>query len=633
MHGGLVRALLLVAVALGGAGWAEGEGIRVVVNLVSVDGRGEEGFILKPEGLQVDGLVSVMDNSDVEVRICGQGTFSADQSGVCVPCGRCDAETYEVSKCVHTHDVECAACTRCGVHEYEACACNYKGGRCVSGDRVCIQMVPASVALRVALKTTTFLTDAQSMYVEGALRIWFIEWLVYTFLVTDVQYKGMSYTGNLTYVAKFQVDNVYDPETAMQLRSGDVALMQKGLEYTFSPHAGPGARRRLLAWSPLQNIVVTGTEGSCADVDLDVLAAQCGAHTTFVRNYETCTGECMPDPCAPGTTGDLGRCVACPERTFKDVAGAGNCSECGEGLWSAAGSISGDNCTAVIANLSATTSTSTSATTSTSASATTSAAGGGALIGGEEVGCLQELATVCGGGGSFVVTDFATCAGGCVFPATTSASLAGPSASLAGTPGAGTPAPSASASASASASLAGTPGASLAGTPAPGAGTPGASLAGTPAPSTSASASASASLAGTPGASATGAVPATGGTPAPAPVSPPGGSGWGWGWGPSVSVQNQPVVHVKSSPNVRVVMQPPVSAGDPSWAMMAAGIFLFGVLVLCCLGASLVAECMWMAQRAWPPPEMMHGRRRHHHATRHDSRVAYARVPRDEIIY
>ena len=347
--------------------------IDVVVNLRSADAVSDSPPL---SALRNFKFMSQMDNSDVFVALCTPGTFSPDNEGICHDCTVCrPGEQFERLPCVPVRDRTCLNCTLCSDHEIELCQCSVKTTQCVTGDRVCVKVVPTVVTLTIDLTSNGVLTSRQQMLIQSGMSTGYVEWLGLEFGISadTIEMTNFVKVGPMNYKATFTFYEVYGEATVTRINTQTAEYYQGGLFYTFG--GGPAARRRRLLSYSYNLVSANGVSSSCT------VNQTCPIFTEFqfMSNGSNCSGTCNP-MCpvgyGPGTNGKI--CEVCAEGTYKDHSGNDFCAECPAGSLSPQGSNSSAACVLTISsdplaasNLSDATTTTTTTTTTTATTART----------------------------------------------------------------------------------------------------------------------------------------------------------------------------------------------------------------------------------------------------------------------
>ena len=217
--------------------------IDIIVNLRSADAVSEDPPRSSLRNFQ---YMSQMDNSDVFVALCTPGTFSPDYEGVCHDCTVCrPGEQFERLACIPVRDRSCANCTLCSDKEIELCQCSVKTTQCVTGDRVCVKVVPTSVTLTIDLTAAVVLTSRQQTLLKSGMATGYADWLGEQFGIDPITIELVNFvkTDQLNYKATFTFLEVYGEATVTRIKTSSSAFFQGGLAYTF----GSTGRRRLLS--------------------------------------------------------------------------------------------------------------------------------------------------------------------------------------------------------------------------------------------------------------------------------------------------------------------------------------------------------------------------------------------------
>ena len=217
--------------------------IDIIVNLRSADAVSEDPPRSSLRNFQ---YMSQMDNSDVFVALCTPGTFSPNYEGVCHDCTVCrPGEQFEKLACIPVRDRTCANCTLCSDKEIELCQCSVKTTQCVTGDRVCVKVVPTSVTLTIDLTAAVVLTSRQQTLLKSGMATGYADWLGEQFGIDPITIELVNFvkTDQLNYKATFTFLEVYGEATVTRIKTSSSAFFQGGLAYTF----GSTGRRRLLS--------------------------------------------------------------------------------------------------------------------------------------------------------------------------------------------------------------------------------------------------------------------------------------------------------------------------------------------------------------------------------------------------
>lgn len=280
--------------------------------------------------------LSSMDNSDLFVALCLPGTFSPNNEGVCHDCTKCRQNQYEKLACIPTRDRTCANCTVCGNHEIELCQCSVKTSQCVTGDRVCMKVLPSVVTLTVDLTSNGVLNSRQRLLIQSGMATGYVEWLSIQFGVDPdtIDMTEFVQVAPTQYKAKFTFSEVYGEATIRRINTETAEFYQEGLIYTF----GGGRRRRLLSYS-YGLVSLNGAASNCTSV------GNCTEpFTEYQLNATSCQATCVPVPCPPGFEGGYKSCVLCGPGTFKNYSGFASCDSCPAGFSSEQGSTSSEQC-------------------------------------------------------------------------------------------------------------------------------------------------------------------------------------------------------------------------------------------------------------------------------------------------
>ena len=356
--------------------------IDVVVNLRNAEAVSED----PPSSLRNYQYMSQMDNSDVFVALCTPGTFSPDHEGVCHDCTVCrPGEQFEKLACIPVRDRACANCTLCSDKEIELCQCSIKTTQCVTGDRVCVKVVPTSVTLTIDLTATVVLTSRQQTMLKSGMATGYADWLGEQFGIDPATIELVNFVrvDQLNYKATFTFLEVYGDATVARIKASSSAFFQGGLVYTFGSSSGrrrllgsqdepsSQAGRKLLGRSLLQTYFIDLKTGN-STFSCNASESACTEPFTefqLLPNGTGCSGICaIMCPLGYGAATGGAKCEMCAAGYFKNFTGFDLCTECPAGSRSPQGSNSSAACVSIVA-----TTTSTDPLTSNLSDATTTA--------------------------------------------------------------------------------------------------------------------------------------------------------------------------------------------------------------------------------------------------------------------
>jgi len=283
--------------------------------------------------------VNQFDLGDVFLSPCRAGTFSADHSGVCHDCSTCGQEQFATAECKPIQDTTCQNCTECTDRQMEVCPCGNTTDTCYLGDRVCLPLVSMTVNLSFSVTAAKPLNILQQRFLQQAMGTGFIVFLAgYIPLpIENIQLLGVTVRSLQSFGVTYILSDVYRPEALGRLRGMSDAVIQSGLADTFGVNSNTFAtRRRLLATGIL--LTTSDSAVSCA------ATTDCGPFFLSVPGNQSCTVDCVAQPCPPGFVGDFGRCSPCLNATFKPTTGTDGCTACPVGFTSDMAAVSVGDC-------------------------------------------------------------------------------------------------------------------------------------------------------------------------------------------------------------------------------------------------------------------------------------------------
>lgn len=266
--------------------------------------------------------VNQFDLGDVYISPCRAGMFNDRRDWVCKDCAVCAAHQFEKAKCLAIQNRVCANCSTCTANEREACECGARTVACYTGDRVCLPSVGISVNISFSVFTSGELSGLQELFLSNGMSTGFILFLSAYIGISgnDLTLRSVTKRTQTRYQVTYVARNVYSAESKSKIASMDEAVVQRGLASTFGIQFG--TRRRLLQ-------IPGGIQLFGQELSKEVVSAEpCGTFFYMSDPLHPFNSTCLPEPCPPGFSGDFGKCVACPNATYKSTTGNDTCTAC-----------------------------------------------------------------------------------------------------------------------------------------------------------------------------------------------------------------------------------------------------------------------------------------------------------------